>query len=247
VEERAPLLAVRGEAVLEVLPEIAYIYVTVSGRDQDRARAMNQLQERASAVDDVISRFPDAIERSETSSVSVSPSFKSTGRAVQRVVAYTATAQRTVVVKRLDRLGELTASLVDWDLSQVSGPVWALRPGSPAHRQARLEAVRDAVHRARDYAAAVGSQIRGLVELADSRLLAEAPVAPVMAQASPRALVRRREAAPEEFTFDINPVMQVVRATVEARFTMTEPDLDGAVSEGRDGEPGPGPAQTSGG
>jgi hypothetical protein len=34
-----------------------------------------------------------------------------------------------------------------------------------------------------------------------------------------------RAAAPEEFSFDLVPAKQVVRATVEARFTIAEPDL----------------------
>jgi hypothetical protein len=35
-------------------------------------------------------------------------------------------------------------------------------------------------------------------------------------------------AAPEEFTFDLTPAQQTVRATVEARFRITPPDL-GAI------------------
>jgi hypothetical protein len=34
-----------------------------------------------------------------------------------------------------------------------------------------------------------------------------------------------RATAPEEFSMDLIPAKQVVRATVEARFTMAEPDL----------------------
>lgn len=36
---------------------------------------------------------------------------------------------------------------------------------------------------------------------------------------------RARESAPDEFTFDITPAKQVVRATVEAHFRIAPPDL----------------------
>jgi hypothetical protein len=34
-----------------------------------------------------------------------------------------------------------------------------------------------------------------------------------------------RAAAPEEFSMDLVPAKQVARATVEARFTISQPDL----------------------
>ena len=48
-------------------------------------------------------------------------------------------------------------------------------------------------------------------------------MAPMAAAMGP--MRARQVAAPEELTFDITPVKQVVRASVEARFTMAPPDL----------------------
>lgn len=52
--------------------------------------------------------------------------------------------------------------------------------------------------------------------------------------AAGRAL-RSRQAAPEEFTFDMAPAKQIVRATVEARFTMAQPDLASIEPHGPEG------------
>jgi uncharacterized protein YggE len=96
------------------------------------------------------------------------------------------------------------------------------------YRQARIAAVSDAVRRARDYADAVGSELAGLVELADAHLLSEsrAPGEPrALAAPSPRLPQRPRAVAAEEPVFDLTPVRQVIRAVVEARFTITHPDL----------------------
>ena len=131
---------------------------------------------------------------------------------------------QTITVVDFGRLGELFALIADNDLVEVAGPWWGLRPGTDAHRRARLAATHDAVRRARDYADAVGSHLNGLVELADARLLSDmsgpVPMAPAM------AMMRSRQAvAPEELTFEIAPAKQVIHASVEARFTISAPDL----------------------
>ena len=81
--------------------------------------------------------------------------------------AYNGRVRLTVVVRDFTALGEMTTRLADLELTSVEGPWWALRPGSPAHREARQQAVREAVTRAREYAEALGAELVALVELAD--------------------------------------------------------------------------------
>jgi uncharacterized protein YggE len=218
-----PLLSVRGEAVLEVEPEIANVSVSIAARDADRAKALRLLNERAQAIDTIVRGFGAAVEKVETAAVHVSPQLKS-AKPRERIAGYVATVHQTITVVDFSRLGELLAAIADHDLVEVAGPWWALRPGTDAHRRARMEATHDAVRRARDYADAVGSQLTGLVELADARLLSDmsgpAPMAPA------RAMMRSLQvAAPEELTFEILPAKQVIHASVEARFTIAAPDL----------------------
>jgi len=220
-----PLLTVRGEAFVEVDPEIAQIAVTFTARDADRAKALRVFDERAGAVDKILARFGDAIEKIETSGVRISPQFKNS-KPQERVSAYVAVVHHRITVADFDRLGELVAQLADQDLVEVDGPWWALRPTSPVHRRVRVEAVGDAVQRARDYAEALGAELTDLVEVADARLLSDSRgwAAPML-MASGRHLGEHRSAAPDEFTFDISPAKQTVQATVEARFRMTAPIL----------------------
>ena len=220
-----PTLAVQGEAVLEVDPEIARIEVSVAAVDRDRAKTLQLLNDRAVAVDKVLASFPDLIEKTETSGVRVSPQLA--GRVARdRISGYHGAVYHAITVTGFDRLGELMAQLADLDQTEVGGPWWELRPGSRLYGRVRVAAVRDAVRRARDYAKALGSDLTGLVELADARLLSDSrgqTEAQVMSAA--RLPHRVRAAAPEEFSFDLVPAKQVVRATVEARFTIGEPDL----------------------
>ena len=226
-----PMLAVQGEAVLEVDPEIARIEVSVAAVDRDRAKTLQLLNDRAVAVDKVLASFPDVIEKTETSGVRVSPQLA--GRALRdRVSGYHGAVYHAITVTGFDRLGELMAQLADLDQTEVGGPWWELRPLSQVYGRVRVAAVKDAVRRARDYAAALGSDLAGLVELADARLLSDSRgQADGMAMTSARLPQRVRAAAPEEFSFDLVPAKQVVRATVGARFTIGEPDLAAVTVE----------------
>jgi uncharacterized protein YggE len=120
--------------------------------------------------------------------------------------------------------------LADQELTEVGGPWWELRPGSPVYRDARAAAARDAVRRARDYAGALGSKLVGMVDMVDTRLMAETRGQGEQGAGFPARLPQRTRAAPPK-EFDLAPVKQAVRAAVEARFTISQPDL-AAVDDG---------------
>ena len=219
-----PVVAVRGEVVLEVHPEVARLTVTVGARDSDRRKVLRLMSERGDAVAQVLASFEDSIEKTETSSVQVSPQLKLHHKLKERVAGYVGVVRHDVTVTGFDRLGDLVGRLADQELTEVAGPWWALRPDSPVHGRARTEAARDAVRRARDYARALGSEVTSLIELADAHLLSEGGYVPTAAAGATRSL-RQRGVEPEELTIDLEPAKQVVRATVEARFRIAEPDL----------------------
>ncbi|MEV7679288.1 SIMPL domain-containing protein [Streptomyces sp. NPDC088341] len=219
-----PRVAVRGEARLEVDPEIARIGVTIGARGTDRRTALDDLTRRNAEALTLIKSYGEAVEKLETGAFSISPELTKHGRG-ERIRAYHGRVHLTVELTDFTALGELTTRLADLELTQVAGPWWALRPDSPAHGEARRQAVREAVQRAREYAEALGARLAALVELAD--LGAEAPAAYGMA---PAGALRSRsfgatdsaEAAP---ALDLEPQRQTVHAQVNARFTMTPPDL----------------------
>lgn len=226
-----PLISVRGEAVLEVWPEIARIEISIAAAGPDRAGTLKLLRERAAAVEKILASFPTAIDQSEATGMRIGPHLigpQLISRVPrERASGYHGAIHHVVAVTGFDQLGELMAQLTDQDLTEVGGPWWELRPGSPVFREARAAAARDAVRRARDYASALGSELTGLVELADARLQPEA-----RSQAEQRGGIaaarlpqRTRAEVPEDPAFDLTPARQTVRATVEARFTISPPDL----------------------
>ncbi|AZM52684.1 hypothetical protein DMA15_08805 [Streptomyces sp. WAC 01529] len=222
----APRVAVRGEAHLEVDPEIARISITISARGTDRRDALNDLTRRNTTALDLIKSYGDAVDRVETGTLSITPELTKHGRG-ERIRAYHGRVHLTAELTDFTALGELTTRLADLDLTQVEGPWWALRPDSPTHRRARQQAVREAVQRAREYAEALGTTLAALVELAD----VGAENTPVYGYGGPAGGMRSAayggapDFAEEAAPLDLEPQRQHVYAQVNARFTLVPPEL----------------------
>ncbi|KAF4407284.1 MULTISPECIES: SIMPL domain-containing protein [Streptomyces] len=217
-----PRVAVRGEARLEVDPETARIGITVSARGTDRKAALADLGRRNTAVLELVRSYGDAVEKTETGSLVITPQWSDKGRG-ERIRAYHGRVHVQVVLGDFTALGELVARLGGLELTSVSGPWWGLRPDSPTHGEARRQAVQEAVVRAREYAGALGSDLVALVELADEGAENTAPPAP----GGLRAGAARFGGAAESDTpaLDLEPQRQTVFAHVNARFTMSPPVL----------------------
>ena len=218
-----PRVAVRGEARLEFDPETARLGITVSARGKDRRNALDDLTRRNDRVLELARSYGQAMEKLETGAFSITPELDQQGRN-EKIRAYHGRVHITAVLTDFTALGELTTRLADLDLTRVDGPWWALRPDSPAHRQARQQAVREAVQRAREYAEALGSSLAALVELADIGAENAPPPYPQAPGGRMRSMAygaAEDAAAP----LDLEPQRQHVHAQVNARFTMTPPQL----------------------
>jgi uncharacterized protein YggE len=130
-----------------------------------------------------------------------------------------------VTVADIAILGELVARVADLETAVIEGPHWRLRRSSPVYREARTRAVAEAVARARDYAEAVGSRVTGLLELADTGLIASsAPRTPAPGGVAygARSMVASGSELP---ALDLEPQQQTVYASVEARFQALQPEF----------------------
>lgn len=225
-----PVISVRGEATLEVEPEIAVVAVTVQARDRGRETVLHRLADRNRQITNLIKGYGEAVEKLESGPVSVRPELKEK-RAGERVAGYLGQAGTTVTIRDFTILGELIVSLADGELVTMDGPWWALRPDSPVYREARLAAARDATTRAREYAEAFGGRLADLLEAADTGLLTAQARSGTWqftgARAAGRASVKAQSPEPE---LDLEPARQTVSAQVEARFTMIRPAPDQATT-----------------
>jgi uncharacterized protein YggE len=225
-DERPPAarLSVRGEATIEVSPEIVELAIAVSARDPKRERALELLSRRNDECLALVKGYGEAVEKVETSGLIVYPEIRYKARKEQ-VRSYRGSVRLEVTIVDFAIAGELVARLSDGDMTTVSGPWWRLRPDSPVHRRVRQEAARDAVVRAREYAEAVGARLTSLVELADEGLTTQAVAPHVRGGPAFAGSVGPGEgAAYEPPPIDLEPQLQTVHARVEARFTISQPD-----------------------
>lgn len=217
----APMISVRGEAVVEAEPEIARLSVHVQSQESDRRTALDRLTERNRQCLDLVRSYGEAVEKLETGGLSITPLLKYKRREGD-VRAYRGTVWIKITVADFGILGELVTRLGDLERTYVNGPEWELRRESEVYGQAARQAAHEAVARARSYAEALGSQLTGLVELSDEGLGRQDPGAPITLAAA----YGGAGGAPEEpEPIDLEPATQIVRAAVEARFTVTPPDL----------------------
>ncbi|TQN44259.1 hypothetical protein FHU33_3755 [Blastococcus colisei] len=212
-EAGGPQVVVRGEAVLQVEPELADVWVTVRVRARDRQTALERCQAAQEQVSAVANGAGDAVETLETTAVSVHLEVRDR-RAPGEPVA---TVSTRLTVSRLDAVGDLVVRLGRLDDVDVTGPTWRLRPESPAVERARLDAVTDAVRRARQYAAAFGAHLTGLLEVSDAGLGGGG----LRAAVSMASMTRFESSEPH---LDITPPRQEVHGAVEVRFAMSAPD-----------------------
>ena len=214
-------IAVRSSWTAEVPPELARVQVSVGARSGDRAQALRDLTRRVEEVRAALTRYGDAVESVDGGPLWVRPQLKD-GRPRERPSGYLAGTTVTATVVEFGLLGDLLLRLADRDMVSLEGPWWSLRPDSDAYRRARTEAVRDARRRAEEYAAAAGARLKALVEISDVGLSAHegfAAAAPAMFRRAADASVA------DELSFEVEPVAQPVSATVEARFTCTQPEF----------------------
>ncbi|MGW2636135.1 SIMPL domain-containing protein [Streptomyces sp. NPDC001348] len=218
----APLLTVRGEAELEVEPEIARIGVTLSARGRDRRTTLADLTRRNTTTLDLIKSYGEAVEHLSTGTFSLTPELTEHGRG-ERVHAYHGRVHLTAELTDFTLLAELTTRLADVELTHVHGPWWLLRPDSPVHREARRKAVQEAVQRAHEYAQALGTTVAALIELADTGTEHPRPTRMPFERGARRASPAGNDQAPEPL--DLEPERLRVSAQVSAQFTMAPPTL----------------------
>ncbi|MFD4238955.1 SIMPL domain-containing protein [Streptomyces sp. NPDC058542] len=220
----APRVTVRGEAHLEVDPEIARIAVTLTARNTDRRTTLDDLTRRNTTTLDLIKTYGDAIEKLETGTLAIRPELTRHGRA-ERIRAYHGSIQLTATLNDFTTLGELVTRLADQDLTRVDGPWWALRPTSPHHAAARRQAVQEALQRAREYAEALDTRLGALLELSDTGSVGGATFTTATYGGAGIMRSARAETAAEAAPLDLEPVRQNIDAQVEAAFTLIPPNL----------------------
>jgi uncharacterized protein YggE len=212
-----PTVAVRGEVVREVEPELAQFTVNVGARDKDRQTTLTRLAQRLDVLKSLLAEYTDVVERRETSGMHVYPEHRKKG---ERPIGYRGNVSVSVTVNDFSVLGELMLRVADQDQVELYGPSWSLRPTSPVFREARHAAIGDAITRATEYAEALGASITRLVQLSDAGMNGGPEMAAMAIGALRGGGMRDMDGGAQ---FDLDPQRQTIRAQIEAKFEISEP------------------------
>jgi len=206
---------VRGTGEARTLPDRAIVRVEIEGEGNTRDDAYREAARLAAAVDQVVARHADGIERNTTAALVVHP--KSRWRRGESVRTGWR-GSRTTLLEVVDfaRLGDLFADVAGAG-GAVAGPYWRLDPANPAHAEARRLAAEDARRRAETYAGALGLRITGISWIAEPGLR-DRPEPQHVAFAAAAPGGARFEAAAAEEVIDITPEELTVGAAVDVGF-----------------------------
>jgi uncharacterized protein len=143
---------------------------------------------------------------------------------LERTGQVTATVALRVTLRDLDTLDAVSGALAAHQSLTVHAVTWHVDWDNPAWPQVRAAAIRAAIGKARDYAAALGVTVHHVEHVADAGLLGGDALAyqPVRLAAKAFSVGAEGPGTPE-----LNPVPQELIATIDARFRTTAVSLPG--------------------
>ncbi len=129
-----------------------------------------------------------------------------------------------IVARNFDALPGIESALAACAEYAVQDTSWRVDDDNPRWTQVRADAIRAAVAKARDYAAALGGTVATVEHIADAGLLGggDAERAGVVLQRAARKL----SGGGGDATPSLDPVPCELTATIDARFTAVDISLD---------------------
>jgi uncharacterized protein YggE len=169
---QAPLrvLSVTGEGQVASVPDMAVISLGVTHEARSARAAMDQVNADAGALLDALAALDVAPRDVQTDQLSVSPLWSNgdiNRGGVQRITGFVARTAVSVRVRDLARLGAVVDAALAAGANDFNGVRFALQDPSPFEAQARAAAVRDAMARAAQLAAAAGVTLGPVLTLSE--------------------------------------------------------------------------------
>lgn len=164
-------ITMTGTASIAVKPDIIRITAGVMVQEDKAADAFRIMSDQLNQVADVLSREGIAPADIQTSDLSLGARYGNDvrnqyGEAI--VVGYTASSALTVVVRELDRAGDIVEVLVTQGANQINGFAFDISDSSDAAEAARLAAIRDAMAKTLLYTQAADVQAGDIVSIVET-------------------------------------------------------------------------------
>lgn len=164
-------ISMNGAASISVKPDIIRITAGVMVQETQAADAFRIMSDQLNSVADVLSREGIAPADIQTSDLTLGERY---GRNQQDpngnniVVGYTASSALTVVVRDLDRAGDIVEILVTHGANQIRGFAFDISDPTEALKTARLAAIRDAIAKTALYTEAANVKVGDILSIAET-------------------------------------------------------------------------------
>jgi hypothetical protein len=233
--EQHTVISVRGDAQLEVPPDVATMYGRVRAVEESKAAALHVAAERVDAVLASLRELGGTTlvagdERRPltwlTRSAATHPQARMDKERHRRVRTGKIVARVTLMIQLRDFAlsDRLAAALAAHESYQGGHVGWSVDHDNPAWPQVRSDAIAAAIGKARDYADALHATLGSLDHLADVGLLG-APEERSAYQASALSAGGFSRRGAQNRVPSLDPEPQLLSAAVEARFSASGADL----------------------
>lgn len=229
-----PRLSVRAQAAVTVPPDSVHLSGAVRTVAADKATALAEAARALAALTEALSALGGVALDADHTRAALTWSAQSVTTEEEmrdepttghwgKTGRIAAVVSIEIVARDFDALPAIETALAARAEFAVQGTTWLVDDDNPRWTQVRADAIRAAVAKARDYAAALGGTIATVEHIADAGLLGGSDSGHFgwMQGRSTRAASSGGDASPS-----LDPVPCELTATIDARFTATGISLD---------------------
>lgn len=163
-ERQAPQINVNGEGIVRVVPDEAYIVVSVENKGGNAADVKKQNDATVSKVVAGIKKLKLPEKDVQTRRVTLQPQYDYE----KKKYTYFATQTISILLRDLSRYDTVVESLIDAGVNQISSVEFRYSKTEEAKSEARKKAMVAAKAKADDFASAIGQKAGKAITITDS-------------------------------------------------------------------------------
>lgn len=171
----APLVTVRGDAVIRAEPDEAVLWITLDALKDAPGAALSDVSARTT---ELVALLDEAgVEKADraTTGITVSEEFDHTEEKGRRSLGHRAVSRISVRLSDPEVIGRLIAQATGGLAARIDGPQWLISLDNPVRLEAARQAAAAATRKAQAYAEGVGAKLGRLVQLSEPGVRHEMP------------------------------------------------------------------------
>jgi uncharacterized protein YggE len=172
----SPRVRVTGEATVSVAPDLAEVRILILTEAREANQATGENAKVAARTLSDLKKVVDSGAEVRTASFALDPKYEFRKQGGQTLTGYTAKNFITVKTGRLDSVGKIIDTAVSAGASGVGSIRFTVKDEAPVRREALREAVRNAMDKANEAAAALGLRITRVLRVEEEGARIHVPV-----------------------------------------------------------------------